>query len=104
LNFESGKMADTGEGKLQKMEVDYSSTVDEKLPLCEKMSKVRFKTLRIFQMKIMVGRLVLTRQMPTELCPRSASHDVMPCIMGCHGHGMGMDLLRNINCRMVHPY
>ena len=32
------KMAD--EGKLQKMEVDYSSTVDEKIPECVKMSKV----------------------------------------------------------------
>ena len=30
-------MAD--EGKLQKMEVDYSSTVDEKIPECVKMSK-----------------------------------------------------------------
>ena len=34
-------MAETGDGdKLQKMEVDYSSTVDEKLPKCEKLAKV----------------------------------------------------------------
>ena len=31
-------MAD--EGKLVKMEVDYSSTVDEKVPECEKLAKV----------------------------------------------------------------
>lgn len=31
-------MAD--EGKLQKMEVDYSSTVDEKIPQCEQYAKV----------------------------------------------------------------
>lgn len=28
------------EGRIQKMEVDYSSTVDEKLPKCEKLVKV----------------------------------------------------------------
>lgn len=28
------------EGKLQKMEVDYSATVEEKIPECEKMAKV----------------------------------------------------------------
>jgi hypothetical protein len=33
-------MADTGDEKQQKMEVDYSSTVDEKLPKCEKLAKV----------------------------------------------------------------
>ncbi|XP_050393713.1 26S proteasome non-ATPase regulatory subunit 12 [Patella vulgata] len=32
-------MSDGGDGKLQKMEVDYSSTVDEKLPKCEKLAK-----------------------------------------------------------------
>ena len=32
------EMAD--EGKLEKMEVDYSSTVDEKIPECEKLAKV----------------------------------------------------------------
>lgn len=31
------------DGKLQKMEVDYSSTVDEKIPECEKMAKVSAK-------------------------------------------------------------
>ena len=31
-------MAD--DGKLVKMEVDYSSTVDEKVPECEKLAKV----------------------------------------------------------------
>ena len=36
------KMTDAGDGKLQKMEVDYSSTVDEKIPECEKLSKVTF--------------------------------------------------------------
>lgn len=35
------KMADTGnEDRVQKMEVDYSSTVEEKLPKCEKIAKV----------------------------------------------------------------
>ena len=33
-------MADTGEDRVQKMEIDYSSTVDEKIPKCEKLSKV----------------------------------------------------------------
>ena len=34
-------MADTGtEDRVQKMEVDYSSTVDEKVPKCEKLAKV----------------------------------------------------------------
>ncbi|ESP03883.1 hypothetical protein LOTGIDRAFT_212047 [Lottia gigantea] len=32
-------MSDGGDGKLQKMDVDYSSTVDEKLPKCEKLAK-----------------------------------------------------------------
>ena len=34
----TGIMAD--EGRLQKMEVDYSSTVDERIPECEKLAKV----------------------------------------------------------------
>lgn len=34
-------MAD--EGKLQKMEVDYSSTVDEKIPQCEQLARVNDK-------------------------------------------------------------
>jgi 26S proteasome regulatory subunit N5 len=34
-------MADTGsDDRVQKMEVDYSSTVDEKIPKCEKLAKV----------------------------------------------------------------
>lgn len=36
-------MADTlfsDSGKLIKMEVDYSSTVDEKIPICEKLAEV----------------------------------------------------------------
>lgn len=37
-------MADTGDEKQQKMEVDYSSTVDEKLPKCEKLAKVHNET------------------------------------------------------------
>ncbi|KAK3585181.1 hypothetical protein CHS0354_001816 [Potamilus streckersoni] len=32
-------MADPSDGRIQKMEVDYSSTVDEKLPKCEKLAK-----------------------------------------------------------------
>ena len=30
----------TGDTQPQKMEIDYSSTVDEKLPKCEKLAKV----------------------------------------------------------------
>ena len=36
-------MAD--EGKLQKMEVDYSATVDEKIPQCSQTAKVCFKVI-----------------------------------------------------------
>ena len=36
-------MAD--EGKLQKMEVDYSATVDEKIPQCSQTAKVSFKVI-----------------------------------------------------------
>ncbi|XP_041363009.1 26S proteasome non-ATPase regulatory subunit 12-like [Gigantopelta aegis] len=32
-------MVDAAEGRLQRMDVDYSSTVDEKLPKCEKLAK-----------------------------------------------------------------
>lgn len=32
-----------GDGRIQKMEVDYSSTVDEKIPKCEQLTKVRKK-------------------------------------------------------------
>ena len=31
----------TDSGRLLKMEVDYSASVDEKLPVCEKLAKVR---------------------------------------------------------------
>ena len=31
----------SGEGKLERMEVDYSSTVDEKIPECAQLAKVR---------------------------------------------------------------
>ena len=30
----------SGDGKLEKMEVDYSTTVDEKIPECEQLVKV----------------------------------------------------------------
>ena len=30
----------TGDGRIQKMEVDYSTTVDEKIPKCEQLTKV----------------------------------------------------------------
>ncbi len=30
----------SGDGKLEKMEVDYSTTVDEKIPECEHLAKV----------------------------------------------------------------
>ena len=42
-------MADTGtEDRVQKMEVDYSSTVDEKVPKCEKLAKVnQFQKINI---------------------------------------------------------
>ena len=36
------------DGKLQKMEVDYASTVDEKLPECEKLAKVYIKDVNVF--------------------------------------------------------
>ena len=32
-------MADGNDGRLQKMEMDYSTTVDERLPICEKLAK-----------------------------------------------------------------
>ena len=32
----------TDSGKLLKMEVDYSDTVDEKIPQCQQMARVRF--------------------------------------------------------------
>ena len=32
----------SGDGKLEKMEVDYSTTVDEKIPECEQLVKVGF--------------------------------------------------------------
>lgn len=35
-------------GKIVKMEVDYSSTVTEKLPICEKLAKVRQRTSFLF--------------------------------------------------------
>jgi len=41
-------MADTGGTQPQKMEVDYSSTVDEKLPKCEKLAKVNTISFVIF--------------------------------------------------------
>lgn len=51
LSREESKMTD--EGKLLKMEVDYSSTVDEKLPEAEKLAKVcilRYKsTITIYK-------------------------------------------------------
>lgn len=30
----------TGDGRIQKMDVDYSTTVDEKVPKCEQLTKV----------------------------------------------------------------
>jgi len=33
-------MADAGEDRVQKMEVDYSSAIEEKIPKCEKLAKV----------------------------------------------------------------
>lgn len=39
-------MADTGnEDRVQKMEVDYSSAVEEKIPKCEKLAKVNYYLL-----------------------------------------------------------
>lgn len=42
---ETGTMADGGseraDGRIVKMEVDYSATVDQRLPECEKLAKVR---------------------------------------------------------------
>jgi hypothetical protein len=34
----------TDSGRLLKMEVDYSSTVDQKIPICEKLAKVWIKS------------------------------------------------------------
>jgi len=47
----------SGEGKLERMEVDYSSTVDEKIPECAQLAKVRnivpdgTYTIRIYRAK-----------------------------------------------------
>ena len=41
----SAKMS--GDGRLQSMEVDYSSTVDEKVPECEKLAKVNSTSCKI---------------------------------------------------------
>lgn len=42
---QAGTMADGGseraDGRIVKMEVDYSATVDQRLPECEKLAKVR---------------------------------------------------------------
>ena len=45
------KMAN--EGKLEQMDVDYSSTVDEKIPECEKLAKVNlfFNIIDVFYME-----------------------------------------------------
>ena len=37
-------LTDYGETKVQKMEVDYSTTVDAKIPECEALAKVLLKT------------------------------------------------------------
>lgn len=37
----SEERSERSDGRIVKMEVDYSSTVDQRLPECEKMAKVR---------------------------------------------------------------
>ena len=37
---ERAERAERSDGKMVKMEVDYSSTVDQRLPECERMAKV----------------------------------------------------------------
>lgn len=39
-------LTDMSDGRIQKMEVDYSSAVDEKIPECEKLAKVIYCTLK----------------------------------------------------------
>lgn len=39
----SEEQTERSDGKIVKMEVDYSSTVDQRLPECEKMAKVSLK-------------------------------------------------------------
>ncbi|XP_013402440.1 26S proteasome non-ATPase regulatory subunit 12-like [Lingula anatina] len=51
-------MADTGDGRIQKMEVDYSSTVEQKLPECEKLAKAGKLTEAI---DILLGLEKMTR-------------------------------------------
>lgn len=41
LQLRSVNMDGANDGRIQKMEVDYSSTVDEKVPQCEKLAKVQ---------------------------------------------------------------
>ena len=38
----SANMADGGDGRIQKMEVDYSETVDRRIPECEELAKVGY--------------------------------------------------------------
>ena len=35
-----------GDGRIQKMEVDFSSTVDEKIPKCEQLTKVMLMLIK----------------------------------------------------------
>ena len=54
--------AETGDGRVQKMEVDYSSTVDEKLPKCEKLAKVKalyFNSLCFIVLEIIFGYQIM---------------------------------------------
>lgn len=45
-------------GKIVKMEVDYSSTVTEKLPVCEKLAKVWANALKCFSFSILQDYLL----------------------------------------------
>ena len=39
------RLENVGDGRLEKMEVDYSATVDQKIPLCEQMTKVTLNAM-----------------------------------------------------------
>lgn len=55
-NQKEEKMAD--EGKLQKMEVDYSATVDEKIPQCAQTAKVWFHENVIDMIKLLLWSIL----------------------------------------------
>ena len=58
----------SGEGKLERMEVDYSSTADEKIPECAQLAKVRSHVLHnASSTSIMTGQMCKSLTSPLSL-------------------------------------